>query len=220
MIRVHVFCEGQTEETFIREVLYDHLRKTGVYLNPILVRTGPRGKGGLVRYAGIRQQLLRKCREDQSACITTMFDLFRLPGDFPGKADPKLSGIKDPLEKADFLEQAIQKDIGHRHFIPNLMVHEFEGLLYSEPEAFAGWFDAESVLRIETDRRAFSTPEHINDGPETAPSKRILQNCPGYEKPLHGSMIAIDIGIDRIRKECRHFDAWVQRLANLAGGEI
>ena len=25
MIRVHVFCEGQTEETFVREVLSDHL---------------------------------------------------------------------------------------------------------------------------------------------------------------------------------------------------
>lgn len=67
-------------------------------------------------------------------------------------------------------------------------------------------------------RRAFPSPEHINDGPKTAPSKRILQCCPAYEKPFHGSLIAIDIGIDRIRKECRHFDAWVRRLEDIAGG--
>jgi hypothetical protein len=218
MIRIHVFCEGQTEESFIREVLYDHLREAGAYLNPILARTGPRGKGGIVRYAGIKRQLLRKCREDQSAYITTMFDLFRLPGDFPGQTDPRLPGIQDPLEKAAFLEQALQSDIEHRQFIPNLTVHEFEGLLYSEPRAFSEWFNASSVSQIETDRRAFPSPEHINDGPETAPSKRILHCCPAYEKPFHGSLIAIDIGIDRIRKECRHFDTWVRRLEDIAGG--
>ena len=217
MNRIHVFCEGQTEAFFIQEALYDHLRRVGAYLNPILVRTGPMGKGGLVRYAGIKRQLIRKCREDQSAYITTRFDLFRLPVDFPGSRDVSAETV-DPIEKAVFLERALQRDIRHRNFIANLMVHEFEALLFSDPQAFAQWFDSETVSRIEKHRRAFPSPEHINDGSETAPSKRILQCCSGYQKASHGPLIAIDIGIDRIRQECRHFDAWVGRLADIAGG--
>ena len=50
MTRVHVFVEGQTEETFVRELLYGYLLRNNVYLNPILVRTSATGKGGIVRY--------------------------------------------------------------------------------------------------------------------------------------------------------------------------
>ena len=31
VIRVHVMVEGQTEETFVRDVLYDHLQHHGVF---------------------------------------------------------------------------------------------------------------------------------------------------------------------------------------------
>ncbi|MEO1765387.1 MAG: DUF4276 family protein, partial [Cyanobacteria bacterium J06629_18] len=63
------------------------------------------------------------------------------------------------------------------------------------------------------------SPEHINDSPVTAPSKRILACCSGYEKPLHGSLIAIDIGLDTIRKQCRHFNQWLTRLENINQAE-
>lgn len=213
MIRIHVFCEGQTEDNFIRELLYDHLRESGLYLNPILVRTSPSGKGGLIHYTKIKPQLHRKCREDQSAYVTTLFDLFRLPDDFPGKKLVPTS--LNPFEKAAYLEKALSDDVGQRNFIPNLMVHEFEGLLFTDPRAFSYWFGADTVSRITSQRQSFQSPEHINDGPETAPSKRIAQCCPGYQKPFHGPLIAIDIGIDAIRRECHHFDKWLKRLAGL-----
>ncbi|MTJ08497.1 MULTISPECIES: DUF4276 family protein [unclassified Anabaena] len=47
MIRVNVFVEGQTEETFVRELLYAHFQRQNIYLNPILVRTSSTGKGGV-----------------------------------------------------------------------------------------------------------------------------------------------------------------------------
>ncbi len=46
MIRVYVMVEGQTEETFVRDLLYDHFQGRGVFLNPILLRTSAQGKGG------------------------------------------------------------------------------------------------------------------------------------------------------------------------------
>lgn len=55
----------------------------------------------------------------------------------------------------------------------------------------------------------------INDSRDTAPSQRILKWMPGYEKPLYGSLAAIEIGLDRIRRECKRFDRWVGVLENL-----
>ena len=59
--------------------------------------------------------------------------------------------------------------------------------------------------------------DHIdeNNNPNTAPSKRILAIYPTYTKPLDGYNIAKDIGIDLMRQECQHFNAWVERLTQL-----
>jgi len=38
MIRVNIFVEGQTEETFVRELLYEYFHAKNIYLNPILVK--------------------------------------------------------------------------------------------------------------------------------------------------------------------------------------
>ncbi|BAY83039.1 hypothetical protein NIES267_25250 [Calothrix parasitica NIES-267] len=84
MIRVHVFVEGQTEETFVRELLYEHFIDKNIYLNPILVKTSKTAKGGVVSYAKIKPQINRKCLEDAKSFVTTMFDMYALPKDFPG----------------------------------------------------------------------------------------------------------------------------------------
>ncbi|BAZ28757.1 hypothetical protein NIES4074_11910 [Cylindrospermum sp. NIES-4074] len=213
MIRVHIFVEGQTEETFVRELLVEHFQRQNIYLNPILVRTSPTGKGGIVSYEKIKPQLNRKCLEDSSAVVTTMFDLYGLPKDFPGK--DSVPNTNDLFNKAEYLEQQMGADIGHKNFIPNLLLHEFEGLLYSNPQAFLGYFDQSIVDQLQNERDSFSSPEHINESPITAPSKRIIRCCPKYQKPLHGPLIAIDIGLDVIRQQCHHFDKWLTHLENI-----
>ncbi|MEA5572599.1 DUF4276 family protein [Calothrix sp. UHCC 0171] len=101
------------------------------------------------------------------------------------------------------------------NFLPNLPVHEFEGLLYTSPQAFLAWFDQNVVEGLQAERNEFPSPEHINDDPQTAPSKRILRSCPGYDNPLHGSLIAMDIGLDAIRGQCQHFHQWLSRLEEI-----
>lgn len=94
-------------------------------------------------------------------------------------------------------------------------VHEFGALLFTAPGAFAEWFDEEAVRRLRGEREDFITPEHIDDNPSTAPSKRILRHCPGFQKPLHGVLIALSIGLDNIRRECGHFNQWIEKLEKL-----
>lgn len=215
MTRVHVFCEGQTEDVFVREILSPHFLRMNVWLNPIILRTGPQSRGGVSTYGKIRWQVENKCKEDTTAWVTTMLDFYGLPTDFP-----TITPHGDSLTRAKAAESAFQMDIAQPNFIPNIVVHEFEGLLFSAPAAFAEWFDdtciVDSLTRV---RNGFATPEDIDDGPATAPSRRILAVCDTYDKVAHGSLIALDIGLGTIRRECTHFAAWIERLEKLNAGD-
>ena len=211
MTRVHVFCEGQTEDVFVREVLRPYFQRMNIWLTPIIIRTGPQGKGGVSSYAKIRRQVERKCKEDKTAWVTTMLDFYGLPSDFPA-----MTSTGDSLTRAKAVESAFQIDIDRRNFISNIVVHEFESLLFSDPTAFAGWFDDASIVEtLKSVKNEFTSPEHINDNRYTAPSKRILAVCDAYDKVAHGSLIALDIGLDIIRRECPLFDTWVKQLEAL-----
>lgn len=212
MSRVLVFVEGQTEETFVRDLLVPYFSRLGIYLTPILAQTSPGHKGGIVSYGKVKHQLTRLCRQDQGAYVTTMMDYYGLPNDFPG-----LDGrVADAHEQVVRLEQALQQDIDAPNFIPNLMLHEFEALLFSAPEKFAEWLDDQALLApMAAIRAAFATPEHINNSPQTAPSKRILTLVPNYKKTVDGPLIAEDIGLDAIRAQCPHFNNWIERLLAL-----
>jgi len=94
-------------------------------------------------------------------------------------------------------------------------------LLFAEPRKFDVAFpDATSKIDdLVSIREGFSSPEPIDDGFDTAPSRRILQTFPGYKKTVAGPEISAQIGMACLRRECAHFDAWiagVERLASAA----
>lgn len=215
MTRVYLVVEGQTEEAFATELLQPHYAGMSIYLTPIIINTSPGHRGGLVSYGKARHQIDRLCRQDAGACVTTLFDLYALPRDFPGRNLPAYPAQADGRRKAQYLEAALAEDIGRRNFIPNLLVHEFEALLFTQIDAFAQWTDNDQVLESLRAARQATLPEDINDGAQTAPSKRILAAMPGYQKTFHGPLIACDIGLKAIRAACPHFDGWLRRLEGL-----
>ncbi len=217
MMRVYLLVEGQTEEAFVRDLLVPHYSRVGLYLTPILVRTSPGYKGGVVSYARIRPQIQRLCRQDAGAHVSTLFDLYALPQDFPGKTAAAYPAHGSGRQKATFLEAQLAQEISQTNFIPHLMVHEFEALLFVQPDQFAAWTDNPAVVAsLANDAQAHATPEDIDDSPQTAPSKRILSVMPGYQKTVHGPLIACEIGLDALRAACPHFHAWLQTLESLA----
>lgn len=215
MKRVYLLVEGQTEEAFANELLVPHYARGELYLTPIIVSTRPGYRGGIVRYAKIKPQIERLCRQDTSAHVSTLFDLYALPDDFPGKSDPAYPVMASGQQKADFLEERLAKDIGARNFIPNLLVHEFEALLFAGIDAFEQWIDRGALLESLRAAIAKNAPEDINDHPQTAPSKRILAAMPYYQKTFHGPLIACAIGLDALRVQCPHFDGWLKKLEKL-----
>lgn len=230
LTRLHVVAEGQTEEAFVNAVLAPELGTSNVFANVRRVETGRRHgrlfRGGLVKYEHLARDLTLWMKEDQRAdsWFTTMLDLYALPEDFPGHAS-RLA-IVDPFERGAHLERELAQDIAgrlgdipvSRRFIPFIQVHEFEALLFSDPAAFVEAYpDRPHVMAaLATIREQFLTPEHIDDGPFTAPSKRILSLLPDYQKPVAGLLIAQRIGLTRMRHECPHFGEWVTRLTMLS----
>lgn len=206
MKRVIVYCEGPTEETFVNRVLAPFL-----YPNEIYLRAS--SCNGVSKYSIIRRDLNALCKSDPSAIVTTMLDYYALPSDTPGSNSGEGGDI---YQKVQRIEAAIQEDIGAPNLIPNLMVHEFEALLFSKPECFSYCgLNERAIRQLCSIRDEFDSPEHINNNPNTAPSKRILAIYSTYTKPLDGYNIAKDIGIDLMRQECQHFNAWVERLTQL-----
>ena len=104
-------------------------------------------------------------------------------------------------------------------FLPLVMMHEFEAMLFSDCEAFGKAIGRCDIIPdLQRIRDSFPNPEEIDDSPETAPSKRIEALYPGYEKPLMGTLATLQIGLDRIRAECPHFRGWLERLEARVGG--
>lgn len=61
------------------------------------------------------------------------------------------------------------------------------------------------LRRFSKIRYDYATHEQINSGEQTAPSKRILQIYPSYQKISDGILIASGIGIEKMMEECPHF---------------
>ncbi len=164
-------------------------------------------------------------KEDQNAdsWFSTLIDLYRLPEDFPGYA--ACQTILQPQKRVECLEEQFLHDIRQQfgdsvvgqRFLPYVQPHEFEALLFSDPGKFINAFpDAEkAVIQLQEIRAQHGSPEDIDDGETTAPSKRILQILPDYVKTVSGILIAKRIGLAAFRRECPHFDAWVAKLIQL-----
>jgi len=218
--RVHVIVEGTTEESFIQELLAPKLLFAEIYLIPTILGV-PGHKGGRTNYARVRKDVLKHLQGDRTAYCSTMLDFYGLGQGFPGTPPPpNLSS----LDKVLHLERAMKEDVAtavpnlrpHVRFLPYLQLHEYEGLLFSNPEAFAnGISQAHLAAPFRDIRQKVPTPEDIDDNPDTAPSKRILRLCPSYNKVLDGTRAATAVGIEAMRRECPHFRDWVERLAKV-----
>jgi len=230
LIRLHVLVEGQTEEGFVNEVLAPELSAHEIYVDAHRVTTGRRHgrlfRGGLTNYEHLALDLILWMKQDQNedSWFTTMIDLYRLPTNFPGRSSVSLTIAA--LDRVTRLEAELSKDVVarlsdlpvSRRLLPYIQLHEFEALLFSDPSAFLEAYPGNlmAVGRLTAIRAQFQSPEEIDETPGSAPSKRILDILPDYQKPVAGLLIAQRIGLAAIRRECRHFDDWLTRIFAVA----
>ena len=169
-----------------------------------------------------RQRVLRflsnALRQRGDTHVTTFFDLYGLPSDFPGCT----GSPPDPLDRVAAIEASLHEEVVRTarcrpdRFLPHIQPYEFEALLSSDTSHFAReqseW--EQGADELVAARRRAASPEHINDGPNTHPSAR-LERLAGYHKVRHGPALARRIALDRIREECGHSAGRLSRLESL-----
>ena len=228
MTRLHLFAEGTTELVFAREVLGPHLWSYHVYLhNPVLTaharKKGRVHRGGGRTFRPMQNDIERRLQEDHGPDVhfTTMIDLYALHQDFPGRGEADSLRNK-PYDRVASLEQSWSRKTNDSRFVPFIQMHEFEAYLYTEVAKLAEFFDHAShgIEELQTIANSVRSPELIDDGQHTAPSKRIAAQFPTYErlKATVGPQMAMLIGLQKIRAACPHFDAWIRRLEQLENG--
>lgn len=224
MIRVNAVVEGQTEEGFIKQVLRPYLFEKNIDVTPRVVRDKNKpskksiARGGIHNYARPKWNIQQWMRKENLAYCTTMFDLYALPTDFPGMND--IPPGSTPHQRVQHLEQAFSTDLDNpRGFIPYLQLHEFEAILFSNINILDDTLkilgSVSELNKLRQIIKKFGNPELIDDGPTTAPSKRLLRLYPAYDKRFFGELVAEEIGIGGIRAACSHFNDWVERLEGL-----
>lgn len=215
MKRVLILVEGQTEEQFIKGVLSPHLWGYSIDVTPVILKTGKslQGRGGVSKYSRIRGDILRLLEDTSAALVTTMLDYYGLPRDFPGKSTLV---SEDPYQRVAHLEKAFESDIGNSRFLPFLMLHEFETLLFADIEKlFEVIPDVPEQKREVLRQWAQQPPETINDSESRHPSRCIQQYIPGYAKVFHGVLAVKRIGLATVREKCPHFNDWLTKLESL-----
>jgi hypothetical protein len=215
--RVLILVEGQTEERFVKDVLGPAFWEKGLFFTATILTTkrvkdGPNFKGGVTNFAKFRNDTERLLNSASGALLTTMVDYYGLPSDFPGMDSRPPHGT--PIQRVTHVENAITQHFGSSaNFLPFLALHEFEAWLFSSPVELPRILaKLDKQNEFEAIRTSVATPEEINERPEFAPSKRIVNLFPAYRKTLHGPTTAGRIGLERIRSECPHFNDWMTKL--------
>lgn len=218
MIRVYIVVEGASEEAFVNAVLAPDLWPADVYLTPIVI--GPPGsRGGRVTLDRVVDHLTLLLKQELGVYCTTLIDYYGR-----GSGWPPIPAHLPAAAAAALLEQAVAGRLSAAlpdqrtevRCLPYVQLHEFEALLFSDATAFAHAIGRpDLVAAFVAVRQAVATPEDIDDGPATAPSKRLLAVHPRYRKVIEGQQAATAIGVAAMRRACPRFDQWVARLLTL-----
>ena len=225
-IYLHCIVESATEKRFVDEVPAPYLATRDIYVtsseNITSVSHGRiTGRGGDIRFSRLEHQITKFLKGRAGFYVATFADYYGVH-EWPGL--DRIPENAMPREIAAILNQAaIDKLVNDEpqlrcdsRYLPFTAVHEFEALLFSNPDVLEREIHAYpgSVKAI---LRECGSPEQINTGKETAPSKRImsLARIP-YSKVTNGIEIAKMITVDTMREKCPIFDVWLKKVEQLA----
>lgn len=219
MKQIAVVVEGQTEQQFVEQILAPRLLPLDVSIKAIISKTkrtatgSYRGGGDWSSYAEI---LARLAQQPHWALVTTMIDLYAYPHNAPGK-DCHPNGEHIAGDCVDLRQDAIRRQISpnSQTLRPFIMMHEFETLVIasgSSQSAVLG--DTKVPAQFFRIIQEAGSAELVNDGPQTAPSKRVARIIKGYSKTIDGIAIINDGAFDELLSACPRFAAWYRLLTN------
>lgn len=221
MIVINVLCEGPTEENFVKKVLSRYFQSMDVIVKARQVTTNRKLKitGGMTTYAKMKNDIELWIKENNrdTFCFhlyTCMFDYYQLPTDFPGFPPEG----NESLSKVHYLEDKLALDLNIASFLPYIQLHEFEALVFAGLEFLKIDYPGQerAIKKLEHElQQCNGRPEEVDNGPDTAPSKRLINALGKYNKTKTGPMIAGMVGVNELKKQCPHFKEWIDKLEQM-----
>lgn len=211
MKRLYVIVEGQSEEEFVKTLISPYLIRYNIYsVTPILIHTSRYGRGGFVKYAHLKNDIVKLLNKpDPNIVVSMLVDFFRCPT-LPHCE--RYEHIADSKQRIEEMEKCIAEDIDDRRFIPYIQLHEFEALLYSSNTGFEEYFSEDEAKVTKKIINEYPNPEDINSSPQKAPSKRLLAIKDDYDKVIEGNLIALSVGLNNMLVKCPRFKYWIESL--------
>lgn len=214
--QIALLVEGQTERAFVDQILAPYLAERGTFVTPVIVTTaraadGTKFAGGGSTWTHYERDIRMLLAATNFALVSTLVDFYGYPKDGPG------SGCEQPhrpRECVQFRQNAMADVIADRRFVPHVVLHEFETWVIA---AAVGSADVFGDASLAADLRAHAAQvgndvELLDDGPKTAPSKRVLQCWPDYQKVVDGIAVVAECGLDHVMQSCPAFKAWIDKL--------
>ena len=215
MRRLHVLVEGQTEETVVQKVIAPLFSSNESHVTYSICPTsrpagGPAFKGGISTWARLQPVLRNLLRDSSITVLTTLIDYYGFPKDGPGMPHRPHGS---PRQQVEHVERTLFDAVGDVRFLPHLALHEIEAWVLADC-AQLGKFMGDSGPAAGLDRLVTQAggPEQVNDGVDTAPSKRILKAYPRFLKSADGPRVITAAGLPTIRAACPHADEWLAKL--------
>jgi hypothetical protein len=210
MRRLYVICEGLTEVNFVTQLLQPHLEQR----DPQAIKVSAPNLKGYRTFAGLSKFVKSLLASPgPEVIVTSMIDLFKIPGDFPGLA---AANFESPGKRVCQIEQRFTEVIGDNRFFAYLQLHEFEALLLADLTALIEQHPNRRKDLDELKKRLdleFDSPEHVDR--LSPPSYRIKDAVPEYSKTVDGPITASRIGFPKLREKCPHFGQWLKRMEDL-----
>jgi hypothetical protein len=223
MKKLFIVVEGETEERFLRKVLYSDFIQKGIHIEAQQWLTNRKlgiGGGGsnFDLIENHLRRLISRYQYDENVFISVMVDLYAFPIGGNTVYDEEVINQQSGKNKVLLLQDKMNNRMHYQNFIPYVQLHEYEALLLSKPDALLTFYTdkAQEVEGLKAEINGMH-PEEINETPQGAPSKRIIKYLPHYkkQKTTAGVTTAEKIGLPFLRQACPHFNDWVTKLESI-----
>lgn len=209
---LYLIVEGcQTEVQLCENIFKPYFNKKDIIFDYLVVKTSQRGCEKAFRGGSISIDILKinlDLVNNPSYLVSTFVDYYGF--------------INPEKKKIDELTEDLRRAINNENFIPYIQQYEAETFLFCKPEIttkYLGIYSNSSERKQQLDKlnktlqeKDFK-PERINDGKNSAPSKRIAEIFKQYDKSsLDFSNIINEIGIEEVRKQCPRFNSWLNEI--------
>ena len=214
MRQIAVLVEGQTEEAFVSQVLQPWLSEQGDYIcRPIIVTTsrtpaGVKTRGGGRHWRLYADDLRKLLAGPHWHKVGLLLDYYAFPSDGPGAHERGAS-----RDRHRRMTEALRAAHPDRRFVPCLALHEFETWVIAASSLTPGFISSAWDVAIEALTNECSGGfEVINDGRDTAPSKRLALIDEHYDKVRDGVLMVEAAGLDAVAEACPVLKEWLESL--------